>query len=122
MTAAPSDPQAVQRLALARQIAEGSQLLGAEGVFWRLCGLYAPVQLGAFAADEARRGTGGEQMMEGASVHIARQITALAHQTDLPQEVGLLLLEAIGRQVMMELAPPPVRLPGLHYPMGGRPE
>lgn len=119
MTAAPSDPHAAQRLALARQIAEGSQLLGAEGVFWRLCGVYAPVQLGAFAAEEARRGTGGDAVMEGASVHIARQIATLANQTDMPQEVGMMLLEAIGRQVMAELAPPPVRLPGLHYPMGG---
>lgn len=121
MTAAPSDPHAAQRLALARQIAEGSQLLGAEGVFWRLCGVYAPVGLGAFAAEEARRGTGGDAVMEGASVHIARQIIALADQTDMPQEVGMMLLEAIGRQVMAELAPPPVRLPGLHYPMGGSP-
>lgn len=104
---------------MASKIAEGSQLLGAEGVFWRLCAIFSSAQLAEFAAAEARRGTPAEQVMEGVTIHIAKQVATLARQTDQPLQVAAMLVDALVVQVGHEINPPPRQLPGLHYPMPG---
>ncbi|WGD31307.1 hypothetical protein AncyloWKF20_05635 [Ancylobacter sp. WKF20] len=99
----PADPLAELLLGTAQKVAEGSKLLGAEGVFWRLCGLQSPHEIIDFAHAERARGTGAEHLMEGVAVWLANHAFNIATQTDHPEMVCRLMVQAFAVQLQAEL-------------------